>query len=218
MCRLPQNWPMDERGRQMQSDSDTPAMYAQGLLSDDALKAIGCVAVESALLEYLVESHIFCMCELDDHIGQTVVDMMFLDKKMDFLRDAVTPFFGDDTALKRQFADVFAEIKSAIADRNTVIHGLWVAETMELTKEPGILRIKTSGQRKALKFPRGSGKARVLLAGDVLAVARRFSECQNKLGRVLGKCTDSDALRQSRAERQSRLESRTSGPKKKEPK
>src|SRR6266567_7918176 len=183
--------------------------WSQGLLNDDELKAIGCVAVESALFEYLIDDHIFDVCEFDTRIGHMVAGMMFIDKKLDFLRDAITPLLRDDAALKKRFAEVFAESKDAIADRNTVIHGLWIAENMTFTRENGIVTgITVTGPKKSLKFSRGSRNARVLPADRVLAVAQRLSQCMHNLGKVLAECTDRDSLRQNRAARQSRMGAR----------
>jgi hypothetical protein len=202
----------------MNAESNPGGLYSTALLDDEVLKAIGCVAVECAFFEFLIDDHIFTVCEFDTDVGTAVLDLLMIDKKLDFLRNAVVPLLkGGDCA--ERFASAFADAKSAIADRNTVIHGLWIAETMTFTThENGRKTITVKGTKKTLKFPRGSKYARVLEADKVMGVAHRLARAQTALTKVLRECTDRDALQQNRILRRSRREALLPDHMRKEPK
>lgn len=181
------------------------SLYSESLLGDDILKSIGCVAVESALLDYTIDNAILDVCEFDGTVGNLVVGLMMLDKKIDFLRSAVIPLLRGD-GCQKEFLSAFTDAKNALADRNIVIHGLWVAETMTFIKTDAGTTVTANGSIKSLKLPRGSGPARVFESEKVLDVAHRLSRARRDLVRVLFECTDQDVLRRNRDDRRSRRE------------
>ena len=184
-------------------------MYSEQLLTDDVLKAIGCVAVESSMLEHLLDDHIFNLCELDSRVGGMVVESMFVDKKLDFLKRAATPYLKGESAMKA-FAAVFADTKKAIADRNTVIHAIWVRETMTFVKKEGKTNIHAAGRMRALKYVRGTEYAKPFESDKVLSVAQRLSDCQRALRNILEGFAPMGDLRRKREERSIRLDSQIS--------
>jgi hypothetical protein len=189
------------------SDKTTqqPFMWSLGFLSAEELQAIGAVAVETAFLEWSLESDIYIACEVDSHVGELIAAGMMLDKKIDLLRQAVVPFVKDDPALQKQLAQVFIDLKAAVVDRNTVIHGAWMSDkTIVSRDDDGTLRITVSGEKRAIRFPRGAKTPKVVKVTEVMALAKRIAECRDRLGRALVECTDWSALCKHREARENR--------------
>ena len=146
---------------------DRKLLISEVVLTDEQLKAVGCLAIESTRLETHVEQAII------DHCGTILGEFLVKDKmlggKVDLFRAVFTREALDENHA-RALEQLFGELKSDIAKRNTVIHGSW-EERMSLAQ------LAKMQDRDAAVYK----KKMTMKASEVMDLARQFANYQNRL-------------------------------------
>ena len=142
-------------------------LSAERLLTDDQLKAVGCLAIESSQLEILIEQLIETLS------GRLIADLLLerkmFDAKVKILRTLLVPRVPD-LELKKRTQAICADIKSDIAYRNTAIHGDWGRESFNAL-----------APRKADSIATRKSGAHSVKATELITLAHRFSEHREAL-------------------------------------
>lgn len=155
---------------------------ARMILTDEELAGIGAVAVHSAYFEAEIETYIRILCGLTKEQATLFTATMQMDKKADVFRALVKLRINDPAALK-EFDALMSEVKSIIVDRNTIIHGLWLAPKITVDHEsPTPIR---EGEASARKAARRNKQPRVFRASGLINVARRFSDLGSAISRTM---------------------------------
>lgn len=143
------------------------------LLTDDQLKAIGCLALESNFLEFQITRMIVEYCGED--MAELLLGQKMIQAKAELLKGVFRPLAIDDDHARR-FDLIYGDIADVIPKRNTTIHGEWGSDT-------------SIAQWFLLFFdkPKSSNPAArrnttVIRASEVMALAHRFGEIQRRLG------------------------------------
>lgn len=153
-------------------------MWAEFILKDDQLKAIGCLAVESSMLDQLMGSLIPSL------VGPAISDLLLGKNAMMGAKATILKaVFVDEVdmienqkkdGLKQRVADLMDKITSDIANRNTVIHGEWAFDPKPLT-----IREWFDAHAKEAIATKASGNK--VKATEVMMLAKRFDSYQDQL-------------------------------------
>src|SRR5882672_703467 len=92
-------------------------------LSDDELRAIGCVAVESTYFDVVLDDLIEHLCCLDEHDFRILTAGAQLAAKVEIIKGVTKSKVKSD--FKMEYKKLFDDIGDAVAKRNSVIHGRW---------------------------------------------------------------------------------------------
>ena len=93
-------------------------------LTPEQLKAIGCVAVESARVDLLVERIILIICNYDFDTGKMYTDRLELGAKLNLLRQFTFAKIEHDEA-RTNFQRIYDGLKNVLLVRDTIIHRRW---------------------------------------------------------------------------------------------
>jgi hypothetical protein len=145
-------------------------LLSEYVLTDEQLKAVGCLALEATRLETHLEQAILDHC--GSVMGKLLLDRnKMLDAKLDLFRDIfIHETLSDEHA--KELEKLYADIKIDIPRRNTVIHGSW--------EDPAIrnfLALANNPQRNATAYK----KSVSMKASDVMDLAYRFGFYQLRL-------------------------------------
>ena len=148
------------------------------LLTDDQLKAIGCLAVESSRLESLLDDFIQTVCRFDDTQKELFIGKWMTSQKIDAIKLLIRPRLRSKVKLQK-FDTLFEKLKDLIARRNIIIHGDWT-----ISQPYNALAILISGTgRRSDAIANSKKKKLSIKAADVMTVALRLSECRDELFR-----------------------------------
>lgn len=128
------------------------------MLSQEQLRAIGCLAIEVTRLEEMVGIVIQEVSGLSNADAETFTFGWMLDKKVEAMKTILTPRLKAAGEVDT-FADLYARIKDLNTRRNTVIHGRW-----ERTSSTDAVAIRT-------------GRTISVKASEVLNVAHGIADC-----------------------------------------
>jgi hypothetical protein len=160
-------------------------MWSQIVLKDNDLTAVGCLALESSMLERLITALIRAL------VGPVVSDALLKNKMMSpklellktLLLDAIKRVIagnGDKEKKARlitEVTDLCDKIASDIKHRNTVIHGEWAfREGITLNSLMLVLEAKNRFEAIARR-----GNANPVSVKEVMSLAEKFSRYQNQL-------------------------------------
>jgi hypothetical protein len=154
-----------------------PFMLSRAVLTTDQLASIGAVAIECAYLDQTVERLILRVCGMEHDQGKYFTGTMPLDKKLDLLSDLAKQKLPAEKI--GEFTQIISECKLANNDRNTIIHGIWLAATIRMstegrkTPDPTAEAVKLRLRSAALLFP----------ADKVDHAAERLAEAMYQLNR-----------------------------------
>lgn len=156
-------------------------------LDEEQLKAIGCVAVESAYLDDFLDTHIQYLSALDESDFRIFINNAQLMAKVDLLRNLSKSRLNGE-----QFADshrrAFDEIKEAVTERNKVIHSTWRVERMETVKDQnGELVWIPLGKKFATRKNRGKAGFERYEPKNIMDVAVRLDAATRGLAAFLQK-------------------------------
>ena len=150
------------------------------ILTDDQLRAIGCVALESTYAEQLIEQLTWRLCSIQEEQGKFFTDRMPFDRRLDLLSDLWKPMIKDKKRLL-MLTKILADLKEANGDRNTIIHGNWTYSVSAMValselskgdwKKPPAVAIKRRLRSDSLQSP----------AVRIQETASRISELTNDL-------------------------------------
>lgn len=148
------------------------------LLSDEQLKAIGCLAVESSRLELLLDDFIQTICRFTDMQTDFFIGKWMTGAKMDALKLLIRPKLQTKRKLQK-FDALFERLKDLIVRRNIIIHGEWT-----IAQPYNALAVLISGiGRRSDAIANSKKKKLSIKATDVMTVALRISECRDELFR-----------------------------------
>lgn len=139
--------------------------------SHDQLRAIGCVAIESARLDMLLKRIIVTIFKYDGGVGEGPIDRIETSAKLELLCDLVRVKIGREEAIK-QFRRIHAAIADALRIRDIVIYGRARIRSPHLSARDPV----SSGFGG-----RGSGRARRPRTEGAMSVARRLNKLHGEL-------------------------------------
>ena len=154
------------------NDEEARKLTSEGILSDEQLKAVGCLALESARLEEYLERAILDHC--GDVIGGLLVRNRMIDAKTEIFKEVFTPEVLDEQHAK-ELKQLYDDIKSDIPKRNTVVHGYWEEDSLANR----YYRLHTKGTDSWEPYARK--KAMEVKASEVMELARRFGRYQERV-------------------------------------
>jgi hypothetical protein len=146
-------------------------LLSETLLSDEQLRAVGCLALEATHLEIYIEAIIRGLCEFDENKSKVFLDRLMIGAKTDIMRDLIWPIVRD-TPQGNEFKVIYDDIKDLIAKRNTVIHGDWGLNLTVTEMRDSILT------RRGKAIAKRKWKSDEVKADEVTALAHRFAQRQ----------------------------------------
>jgi len=149
-------------------------MISEFMFSNEQLKAIGCLAFESTMLEFCIEAIVEDVC--DKRVAELLLDGKMFAMKLRIMRTLVLPVIPDKEQADA-FEDLYSRITTDNSLRNTVIHGSW--ESKGKLSLQSLLADLNAGRNATVK--RGN---HTMKASEVMEVARRFSDHQSNLLRL----------------------------------
>ena len=147
-------------------------LLSEFLLTDEQLKAVGCLALESTHLELLVESFIIALA--GKNAGELLVKRKMIDAKIDIFKDLITPEIKN-ADLKNKFEKLCSDIKSDIVRRNTAIHGEWNSNENKTLSE------WLSKKDNADVVAKRKNSPSTIKSSEIMGLAHRFSANQDNL-------------------------------------
>jgi hypothetical protein len=144
------------------------------LLGQEHLAAIGCVAIEAAHLEELIEAILVDACALGVAAEEALWGRSQITTKLDAM-NAVLAGKLRSQSRKDALASLHDRLRPAIRKRNTVIHGVWGADT---SNHADWLFAALSGTRPKAAALKG---ADVVREGDILKIARGLAQLREEL-------------------------------------
>ena len=147
-------------------------LISEMVLTDDQLKAVGCLALESTRLETHIEYAI--LVYFGSALGGLIVERKMLDAKTDAFKTAFMPRALNDDH-RKELEQLYGEIKSDIAKRNTVVHGSW-------EEKISLADLASMGSAEHDKRDAAVLKKNMKLkASEVMDLAFRFARYQHRL-------------------------------------
>ena len=185
-------------------------MISAQLLSDELLRAIGHVAVESAYMEGVVASLIKSICGFwrPEQYALFVLSMS-LAQRLETLKTVALPVLKP-AADSKQLTDLILRAKDLAVRRNTVVHGHWYPPNM---KFPGDGVVIGEGEPKGRNTNRNN-KTAECSASDVFSLAESIHETARELYRAFSSGIDRDLQPPPRLRRKSPGTGPSPGPKK----
>jgi hypothetical protein len=153
------------------------SLSAELKLTDDQLKAIGCLAVESTNLEVHIDAFIRSVAKLDDVSFEVFVGRLTLGSKTKMLHALYWPRLENLPEIRASFKAIYDDITDMITKRNTVIHGTW--GDPDETKLISLLELMTLEQ-KADSVAR-SKRGKPVPATEVMDLALDFAQRKKDL-------------------------------------
>lgn len=180
----------DERARSGAPPGFEFPLHSETILSDAELKAIGCLAIESASLEGFLE--LLVQSEASAIVADLLLDRKMFTAKLGILKKIfggaikeVELEHGKEGSLLRRFEDVCGKIASDISHRNTVVHGQWSRPEQPenfLLMEMSLKDLEGyffGDRRNNAVAERKTGNP--VKASEVMALAQRFRDYQISL-------------------------------------
>jgi hypothetical protein len=146
-----------------------PMLICEIVLTNEQLKAVGCLAIESTRLETHIE--LALMDHFGTELGKFLCEGRMLGSKVDLFKAVFAREVLDEQHAK-DLRRLHEDMKGGIAKRNAVIHGSW-EEKMSLAD----LARLNDPDRNATVYK----KAMKINASEVMALAHRFAEYQMRI-------------------------------------
>ncbi len=146
------------------------------ILNDIQLKAIGTVAVECAMVDRQIERFIWHASGLEETQGKIITAAMQLSARLDLLQALVKAKVTEQ--ILEKFVEFASELRVAIDERNTMIHGLWLPGSL-IKNADRSLGFTGDGPvaRRRLK----AGEDKEISIGRADAVALAFDKASERL-------------------------------------
>ena len=154
-------------------------------LTDEQLRAIGCVAVESAYFDDMLDMFIEQLCCLDEHDFRVLTAGAQLQAKLNVLKDVTRSRIDDKLADKH--GKIFGKAAHVISERNNVIHGSWSVERIKGVKAnpDGTFRWEAEGATWARRKKRGEIGSTLFKPKNIMDTAIRLAEVVTELAHFL---------------------------------
>lgn len=160
-------------------------MYAEMVLSQEERAAIGCVAVESAMLEKYIEVGLWQMLSLaDGGSAQAVTGGMLWTHKYGLFERLVKARGG---AMADDFEPLRKRIDDAMIKRRQIIHGYWQFPEGGTTKNYLRAMLDQAERGEDMEPFAALKKHPPVKASSVIQVANELSRLQYVLGQFLTK-------------------------------
>lgn len=153
--------------------SNRELLTSEILLTDDQLKAIGCLTVEVSRLESLLDSSIQALCRFNDIQKEMFIGKWMVGVKIEAARDLFRPKLRSKKKLQN-FDALFAKLKDLITRRNTIVHGEWATLTQRNWLMP-------SPERGSDAFAKHKKKKLTIKAADIMDIVLGLSACYSEL-------------------------------------
>src|SRR6266849_6615106 len=150
-------------------NDNSRSMLSEMLLTDDQLRAAGCLALESTHLEMYITSIILTF---DDNTAKKELDRLMLGRKIKLMRKLIRPHIAG-TPQEKTFNVIYNELKVLVDNRNAVIHGDWGLGHLKIRRIHDILKRKGKAVAKLRK--------RSIKADEIMQHARDVSRVQGDL-------------------------------------
>jgi len=146
------------------------------LLTDDQLKAIGCLTVEVSRLESLLDDIIQVFCRFNDAQKDIFIGRWMIGAKIEATKELFRPRLRAKEKLQ-SFDTLFAKLNDLITRRNTVVHGEWATSQIynALIYPP---------ERRTDAIVRHKKKKMNIKATEVMDIVLNLSECRDELFRL----------------------------------
>ena len=102
--------------------SNKQTILAEAMLTDEQLKAVGCLALEANHLETYLDAFVVTYC--GENVGNLLLERKMLDAKVGVFKALFYPLLTTDEA-RNKLISLHDRIKSDIPKRNAAIHGDW---------------------------------------------------------------------------------------------
>ena len=145
------------------------------MLTDEQLRAVGCLAVESTHLELYIEGIINAICKFDQTASDVFIGRLSIEPKAKIMRDLLWEHLKNLPSLKESFKLIYDDIKDMISKRNTAIHGNWGSD------QPQTLNALANFKRLTNSVAKRRGVANTIAAKDIMALAEKFAQRQMNL-------------------------------------
>jgi hypothetical protein len=161
------------------------SLRSEIVLTDEQLRAIGCVAVEFTYLETSLDSVIEKLCCLDEHDFRLLTAGAQISPKLKIARDVT------EARIKAEFRErhknLFDDISHQVAQRNNVIHGHWRVPKLTGHQsnlgEKGWRELKWTrkGDPFAIRKKRGEPGHTIFKSKDLMEIARGLHRARTAL-------------------------------------
>lgn len=180
--------------------TDKMLLRSEATLTDEDLRAIGCVAVESTYLDDLLDLAIQRLCRLNEHDFRVLAAGAQSTAKCNMVRDVTGLRIKPEVAARHK--QLFEDINALIRQRNDIIHGSWSVHLRGVPKSDASddsFDWVREGDPVAFRTNRGKTDHRVFRQKDLLETARGLARVHHALLSFLG---ESDLLRPRSAKNQ----------------
>lgn len=155
-------------------------LIAHVILDDQQLKSIGTLAVESAFIENNIESMIWFLCDLTTINGRIITTSMQLSARLDLLQTLIKSRV--DQKIQGEFALIASDLRIAIEERNTIIHGLWLPD---LTADRTTPIVPGKNNPKASRRIKSSDTLKTIGVDRLDSVVEAFDSCGDRIGKFM---------------------------------
>jgi hypothetical protein len=145
-----------------------PLLTSEMYLQDDQLKAIGCMEVETSLLDNKLDDVIKRICGFNgDMFNAFIYPITPIGAKLKMLRAIVIATCADQNC-RNKFDVWHSKVTTELEKRNTVIHGKWTARI-------GIADVITQDSRKSDSIvKRKRTKSSAVKSADIMSIAHQI--------------------------------------------
>lgn len=158
-------------------------------LEADQLRAIGCVAVESAYLEETLDWTIRHLAVLDEHDFRVLAANAQLSAKLTLLSKLMESRLKPEYLQER--TDLISAISKQITDRNNIVHGVWHVPVLRSAENPedpdGPANWFKEGESFATRTKKGETGYITFKPKDIMATAYGLSRATSDLHDFLRK-------------------------------
>lgn len=100
-------------------------------LSDEQLRALGCVQFESSILEHAADVFIPKLSKMDERLLRIFIpEKQLLGSKLSTIKKLVDAK-ATSNEVKTEYEKIHSEIMTAVNNRNKLTHGMWQLEIWE---------------------------------------------------------------------------------------
>jgi hypothetical protein len=153
------------------------------LLCDEDLRAVGCLAAETTRLEACIDELLADLCSLNRLRFDALLSGKMIGAKADILFSLLEPY-AKSTKRKAKLKALQSRTKTAISDRNTVIHGQWIFQGIDW-KTGKLIHAATKGKGRTVTADRVMNVAReaVVCLVELIAMYRLISPLKRRPSR-----------------------------------
>jgi hypothetical protein len=153
-----------------------------GELTRENLATIGAVVVESASLEYSIETLICSLLKLSLKQGAIFLSKGMFASKLETLKLAAEQQLADRPEILAELKDLISTMAANNTERTTVVHGMWSNIDASLSK--GLLSLVFKDEYDAIKVARLTGATRTVSMEKVRALVQKLKTTERDLSKL----------------------------------